>query len=44
MLKHKNNAFQKNIYIQFKKCTFSVECAARMGHTRREYGVYLTSQ
>jgi len=32
MPKHENIAFQKKIYYQFKKGTFSVECATCMGH------------
>jgi len=31
MPKHENNAFQKTIYNQFKKGTFSVECAHAWG-------------
>ena len=44
MPKHKNNALQKKFYNQFKKGTFSVECAPCTGHTRHEHGVHLTSQ
>jgi len=44
MLNHENNAFQKKIYNQFKKGTFSVECALCLVHTRHEHGVHLTGQ
>jgi len=44
MPKHENNALQKNLYNQFKKGTFSVECAPGMGHTQHEHGVHLTGQ
>ena len=44
MPKHENNALQKKIYDQFKKGTFSVECAPCMGRTRHERGVHLIGQ
>jgi len=44
MPKHENNAFQKKFYNEFKKSTFSIECAPCLGHTRHEHGVHLTAQ
>ena len=40
----KNNALQKKLYNQFKKGTFSVECAPCMVRNRHEHGVHLTGQ
>jgi len=40
----KTTPFRKKIYNQFKKGTFSVECALCLGHTRHEHGVNLTGQ
>jgi len=44
MPKHENNILQKKFYNQFKKGTFSVECAPCTGHTRHEHGVHQTGQ